>query len=754
MEGPREQERFQGRAALERWLLACASAVVYYALSGAAASPIRPAAGFALAATAMWGPSAAIGVFLGALLADERPFPAGPGPALSAAAAAAILAGLGAAAQAFMGAALLRKDGSAADSPRTTKDAAYFCVTAPMIALIGPAFDLLALAVNGTPPAFDWARTGLAWWLADAAGLLVVAPLILAWARPRESAGFGPRPATAAVAAFAAAVAWLSPGDARMGASAVLAGLAAAVLLARALFDERADATQELSADALAARERLDMNRRLFDNLPVGILILRLEKAGDAGTLRIVDINPAGRALSGAGDAPVAGMPMREFSPEFHETGLAAECLAVLKTGKSRVISELLSTRKVPGAYFNLTLFSLSEREIVIAFENVTEQKKARQMLQDNAQLLLLMIESVREYAIFRVDQAGRVSSWSRGAEIIYGYSPVEILGSPYARLLPADSGPQRQLKEVARDGRLKAESWCVRKNGGRFWADIVLTALRDEAGASLGCVAVVRDATQRRASAQVLERRAADLSRSNLELSQFAYVASHDLSAPLHKVKAFADRLKDKLEGKLDEEGRDYLRRMLRAVDGMQSLIDALLELARVSTRGAAAEEVDLGALVKDVVESLDHAVARSRARVEIGALPRINADPLQMRQLLQNLISNALKFHKPGSSPRVRIHGRATGDGRCELVVADNGIGFDMKFAERIFQPFQRLQASPEYEGTGMGLAICRKIAARHGGTISASSEPGRGSEFKVVLPISQEGRMECQPQEKALS
>ncbi|MCM2305144.1 MAG: ATP-binding protein, partial [Elusimicrobia bacterium] len=570
-------------------------------------------------------------------------------------------------------------------------------VMAPMIALIAPAFNLLALAVNGAPPAFDWGRAALVWWLAETAGVLVVAPLILAWARRRESPDFG------------------------------------------------ASAAAEL-----AARERLDMNRRLFDSLPTGLLILRLDKPGDAESLRIVDINPAGRALAGAGDAPVAGLPMREFSPEFHETGLDAECLAVLRTGETRVIEEFLSPRKVPGAYFNLTLLALSEREVAIAFENVTERKKARQMLQDNAQLLLLMIESVREYAIFRVDQAGRVSSWSRGAELVYGYAPAEILGSPYARLLPADAPPLKQLTEVSREGRLKTESWCVRKNGDRFWADTVLTALRGEAGSDLGCVVVVRDATQRRASAQVLERRAAELSRSNQELSQFAYVASHDLSAPLHKVKAFADRLKDKLEGKLDEEGRDYLRRMMRSVDGMQTLIDALLELARVSTRGAAAAEVDLGALVKEVVENLEHPAAR----VDIGALPRINADPLQMRQLMQNLVSNALKFHKPGSSPHVRIHGKATGDGLCEIVVSDNGIGFDMRFAERIFQPFQRLQAPQEYAGTGMGLAICQKIAARHGGTITASSEPGRGAEFKVTLPISQEGRMECQPREKALS
>ena len=291
-----------------------------------------------------------------------------------------------------------------------------------------------------------------------------------------------------------------------------------------------------------------------------------------------------------------------------------------------------------------------------------------------------------------------------------------------------------------------------VRKDGSRFWANIVLTALRDEGGALLGYACVASDATQRRRSDQAIEKQSAALTRSNTELAQFAYVASHDLNAPLHKVRAFADRLNEKLEGSLDEEGRDYLRRMLRSIDGMQNLIDGLLELARVTTRGGGAEVVDLGALAKDVVESLDLARAHGNARVEVGALPKINADPLQMRQLLQNLIANGLKFQRPGARPIVRVRGKATDDGRCELVVSDNGIGFDMKYAERVFQPFQRLNSRSDYEGSGMGLAICQKIASRHGGTISVTSRPEHGTEFKVLLPISQEGRMECLSQEKA--
>ncbi|MDD5304249.1 MAG: MASE1 domain-containing protein [Elusimicrobia bacterium] len=830
MDGLRAQTEVQGRPALEQWVLACAAAVVYYALARvglqfafghANAPPLWPAAGFALAAVLLWGPNAAIGVFFGAWMAEEHPFVATGASAPAAALALSAFVGLGSAAQALMGAALLRRSGSPEDMPRSPRDAAAFCLLAPLIALISPGFDLLALALKGMPPGMNAARTGLSWWIAETVGLLVVAPLVLCWARPRRKpalptasraaeglaaaallAGgvalglaahgrwsapgatllfaamppmlwillrFGPRAATAAVAAQAAAVAWLAlHGDvfiigatarsSLLTSSAYLAALSVAVLAARALLAEREAAMKAASADDRAARKTLEMHRRIYEHLPAGLMILRLEERGGAEALRIVDVNPSGRRMPGAAGEELGDIPLSRFAPEVSENGLQAMCLAVLKSGESRVLRDYLSAGRVPGANFNVTIFALSDKEVGLSFEDVSEQKKAQRIVQESMQMLLLMVGSVREYAIFRLDPEGRVASWTKGAEQIYGYREDEILGSPYARFMPledtARGAPRSQLDEVDREGRVSSESWCVRKDGTRFWAGMALTALRDAAGALLGYVCVVHDATQRRASEQAVEKRSADLTRSNVELAQFAYVASHDLSAPLHKVKAFADRLQGKLEGKLDDEGADYMRRMIRAVDGMQSLIDSLLELARVTTRGGAAEEVDLRALAKDVVEGLDLTIAKVKARVEIGALPRINADPLQMRQLLQNLVTNALKFQRPGARPHVRINGKATDDGRCELTVSDNGIGFDMKYADRIFQPFQRLNGRYEYEGSGMGLAICQKIVARHGGSISAKSELGHGAEFRVLLPISQEGRMECQLQEKAFS
>ncbi|MCR4294482.1 MAG: ATP-binding protein, partial [Elusimicrobia bacterium] len=236
-----------------------------------------------------------------------------------------------------------------------------------------------------------------------------------------------------------------------------------------------------------------------------------------------------------------------------------------------------------------------------------------------------------------------------------------------------------------------------------------------------------------------VTARKAAEaaLSRSNDELTQFAYVASHDLQAPLRKAAAFAEQLRQRLGDGLDATSLDFLSRMGRSLEGMQDLIDALLALARISSPASLPIDVDLSATAAEVLSDLDGTIAGAEAHVRIGRLPSVKGDPRQMKQLLQNLIGNALKFTAPGRPPRVRVRGRALNGGDVELIVEDDGIGFDMKFAERIFQPFQRLHARHEYPGSGMGLAICRRIVDRRGGSIAVDSAPGRGTRFTIVRP-----------------
>lgn len=233
-------------------------------------------------------------------------------------------------------------------------------------------------------------------------------------------------------------------------------------------------------------------------------------------------------------------------------------------------------------------------------------------------------------------------------------------------------------------------------------------------------------------------------LQRSNRELEQFASVASHDLQEPLRKIQAFGDRLATRFKGQLGEQGDDYLKRMLASAFRMRSLIDALLSFSRVTTKAQPFTTVDLNQLLQDVLSDLEEQVKRTGGKVQADKLPAIEADPLQMRQLLQNLIGNALKFSKPDVPPSVRISQQPAVINEKEAIeirVSDNGIGFEEVYLDRIFELFQRLHGRQEYEGTGMGLAICRKIVERHGGTITAKSAPNEGATFVLTLPLTQE-------------
>ena len=255
----------------------------------------------------------------------------------------------------------------------------------------------------------------------------------------------------------------------------------------------------------------------------------------------------------------------------------------------------------------------------------------------------------------------------------------------------------------------------------------------------------------RRRAEAR-LQTYTVQLEQSNRDLQEFANVASHDLQEPLRKIQAFGDRLQARYAEKLDEDGRDYLARMQSATRRMQTLINDLLTYSRVTTRAQPFTPVSLTDVVGEVISDLEVRLEESGGRVEIDNLPTIEADYLQMRQLLQNLIGNALKYHRPDCPPVVKVYadslaaaerpgnGTPATGGRYRIIVEDNGIGFDEKYLERILQPFQRLHGRGQYEGTGMGLAICRKIVERHSGMVQAKSVPGQGATFIVTLPIKQ--------------
>ncbi len=286
-----------------------------------------------------------------------------------------------------------------------------------------------------------------------------------------------------------------------------------------------------------------------------------------------------------------------------------------------------------------------------------------------------------------------------------------------------------------------RVEREYKRQDGTAVFLEIHPKLIRNAAGEVTGIRSFMVDITERRLAELALQKQAKELARSNAELEQYAYEASHDLQEPLRKIQAFGDRLIVKCADSLSEDGRDYLARMQNAASRMQTLIHDLLALSRVATHPRPFGAVDLHAVAFDVVSDLESRIEQLGGRVEIGALPAVMADRLQMSQLLQNLIGNALKFHKQGHRPVVEVHAESAAEEHstpmCRLIVQDNGIGFDAKYQDRIFQVFQRLHGRNEYEGSGIGLAICRKIAERHGGSIRAESAPGAGAKFIVTLP-----------------
>jgi PAS domain S-box-containing protein len=348
--------------------------------------------------------------------------------------------------------------------------------------------------------------------------------------------------------------------------------------------------------------------------------------------------------------------------------------------------------------------------------------------------------------ACHEIDQTGLVLRVNKAECELLGFDPQEMIGRPIWEFMSVDDGDRSQRavrrKLSGEEPLSRVEREYKHRDGNILILDIHPTLIRDTQGFITGIRSFMIDITERKHAQRLLERQAAELSRSNSELEQFAYVASHDLQEPLRKIQAFGDRLRKRHGDALGEDGLDYLSRMQAASSRMQTLIQDLLSLSRVATSPREFTRVDLGDIVKGVLSDLESRIEALHGRVEVGPLPVVMGDRLQLSQLFQNLIGNGLKFHKPGEPPVVRIHAEYSGGwlasgGTCQLFVEDQGIGFDPKYSERIFQIFQRLHGRGEYEGSGIGLSICRKIVERHAGTISVQSEPGAGSKFVVTLP-----------------
>jgi PAS domain S-box-containing protein len=373
---------------------------------------------------------------------------------------------------------------------------------------------------------------------------------------------------------------------------------------------------------------------------------------------------------------------------------------------------------------------------------DITNRKRAERKIQRSEEHLRSVLDTIFSF-VGVLNSEGILLEINKAPLEAAGISLKDVHYKRFEETYWWDYSPEikRQLRQAidkAAQGEVSRYDVQIRVKDGRFiFIDFMIAPMFDEAGRVEYLIPSAVDITARKEAEEALHRYAEQLKRSNQELEQFAFIASHDLQEPLRKIEMFSKALLENSLTHLDDQQEDFLHRMEQAAGRMRAMITDLLNLSRVTTQAKPFVSTDLNQIVSDALSDLEERIKTTKGIVEISDLPTIKADPIQMKQLFLNLISNALKFHKSEILPVVRITYRNLSANSIQILIEDNGIGFDTSQLEAAFQPFRRLVGRSKYEGSGIGLAICRKIAERHGGSITAESNPGEGSVFVVTLP-----------------
>ncbi|HEX9028471.1 MAG TPA: ATP-binding protein, partial [Anaerolineales bacterium] len=463
----------------------------------------------------------------------------------------------------------------------------------------------------------------------------------------------------------------------------------------------------------------------------------------------ILDVNQAGADLLGEIRSQLAGKPLSRFVYEqdqdsyfihrrqAYQTKTRVKCeLRLLKVGGSLIYAQL--------EYAPATDSSGQARLLRLIVSDISQRVLLEQSVVKN-QTILSAAERLAHLGGWELDVEKDEVIFSEELQRIYGcekncYSMKDFLLLAH----PDDRTTKREALEKALSGAapLNFEHRILRQiDRVERFIQVSGEVIFDKTGKPVKIYGASQDVSELKINERSLKTYAAHLENLNRDLESFTFIASHDLQAPLRKILMFGERVKTHLPVETEEEVLDNIGRMQRAAARMQLLISDLLAYSRIPNGILSYKDVDLKEIVGEALDDLDALIKSSGARVEVGELVVLSADPTLMEQLFQNLIGNALKFHEPEKAPVIKIEAERLSPQTVQIRVIDQGIGFDEQNLERIFQPFERLHSSNQYEGTGIGLALCRKIVERHSGSITARSEPGKGATFIVTLPVRQE-------------
>jgi PAS domain S-box-containing protein len=415
----------------------------------------------------------------------------------------------------------------------------------------------------------------------------------------------------------------------------------------------------------------------------------------------------------------------------------------------------------------NIVLTALfNDQNKLIGFSKITrdltDRRENEEVLRQSEERYRLLVEQVTDYGIFMLDEKGRIVSWNEGARRMKGYNANEIIGKYFSIFYPEEDiingKPGYELQVAMAEGKYEEEGWRLRKDGSRFWANVVITAVYNAAGTLVGFSKVTRDLSERKASEKALRdsydryRNLADelkitnreLTLANEELEQFTSIVSHDLQEPVRTIKSFLQLIEMKWGERIPAEPKLYIEKATNAIDRMKELIRNLLHYSQLTKEEIIREDVNVSDIFNEALQNVRTSIEASNAEIIIeNQVGTIRGDRVQLVQLMQNLVSNALKFTST-DTPRIKI--RCTREnGEVKFSVSDNGIGIAEGDLNKVFEIFRRLHTKKEYPGTGIGLAICKKIVDRHGGRIWPESKPGRGTTFYFTL---NEGISQRQP------